>query len=384
MITDIERHNEEQAAVWKAHHEGHPTRVPMIVAVNVRYTMLLPEVNPEGYTFQDYFLNSEVMLDLQLRHQHWMQHHMPRDAQLGLPERWTVNVDFQNSYEALWFGCQIRYIEGNPPDTIPLLADDDRKRMVFDRGMPDPFAGEWMERNWGHYEYFKQREQEGFEFHGRPVVAGSPTGLGMDGPLTVACNLRGATEVCLDLKADPDYFHELMTYMTEADIVRIQAYRERLGQPRESKAWGFADDSIQLISVQDYREHVLPYHRRLTETFGADGPNSIHLCGDATRHFRMIRDELKVMSFDTGFPVDFGWLRQEVGPDVTIWGGPPVELLRSSTPEQVTAECRRILGTGIMEGGKFILQEANNLPPRTNLEACRLFYEKGKEWGRHQ
>ena len=380
MITDIERHNEEQAAVWKAYHEGKPIRVPVTVGTSVRYTLALPEANPDEVTFEEYFEDADVMFDHQLRHQYWLQHHLPRDARLGLPEQWSVSVDFQNSYEAGWYGCEMVYPEGQPPDTIPLLADDGRKRMLFDRGLPDPFSGGWMQRNWEYYARFQERA-EGFEFHGRPVVAGGPTAQGTDGPFTVACCLRGATEVCLDLKADPEYFHELMAYITEATIARIRAYRERLGQPVESEAWGFADDSVQLLSVADYREHVLPYHRKLVETFGPKGPNSIHLCGDATRHFPTIRDELNVTSFDTGFPVDFGPLRAELGPDVAISGGPHVELLRTATPDQVMARCREILESGVMAGGKFILREGNNLAPGTPEENVSAMYEAARRYG---
>ena len=98
----------------------------------------------------------------------------------------------------------------------------------------------------------------------------------------------------------------------------------------------------------------------------------MHLCGDATRHFPMLRDELNVMSFDTGFPVDHGRLRQTLGPDVEILGGPEVTLLRHGTPEAVYERTRAILQSGVMEGGRFILREGNNLPPccpEANLEA---------------
>jgi len=128
---------------------------------------------------------------------------------------------------------------------------------------------------------------------------------------------------------------------------------------------------------------VLPYHRRLIATFGPEGPNSIHLCGDATRHFKTIRDELKVTSFDTGFPVDHGALRRELGPDVTIQGGPHVELLRTGTPRAVRAEAKRILQSGAMAGGKFILREANNLAPLTPVANVAALYAACKEFGRY-
>ncbi len=375
-------HNAEQAAVWKAFWEGKPTRVPMILGVSSRYTVLNPEANPEGYDFEDFFCRPEAMYRHLLRKQHFIRHHLWCDQEMGLPDKWQVAVDFQNSYEALWFGCPIHFREGQVPDTTPILADDN-KRMLFDRGLPDPFAATgWMARAWEYYEQFRAWTADD-EFEGRPIEVTGVPGVGTDGVFTTACALRDPTRLMLDIYEDPGYIHELMAFLTEAFIRRIRAYRERLGQPVESTAFGLADDAIQMLSVEHYREFVLPYHKRLVAEFGSQGPNSMHLCGDATRHFRTIRDELNVMSFDTGFPVDFGWLRQELGPEVTIYGGVHVEVLRRGPAEAIVAEVRRILSSGIMEGGKFVLRDANNLAPYTPPEHVRVMYETVKEYGRY-
>ena len=134
----------------------------------------------------------------------------------------------------------------------------------------------------------------------------------------------------------------------------------------------FADDSIQLISTDMYRRQVLPWHRLYLAQWSVAGPHAIHLCGDAARHFPTIRDELRVMSFDTGFPVDHGALRKALGPDVEILGGPEVALLLRGSPQDIYERTRGILQSGVMAGGRFVLREANNLPPgcpQANLEA---------------
>jgi uroporphyrinogen-III decarboxylase len=375
---DFEKHNAEVDEVWKAYHAGSPSRVPMILGISSRYTILGRDANPKGISFEDYFLNPDVMFEHQLQHQWWIRHNLIADHPMGLPDEWAVNVDFQNSYEAMWFGCELKFMEGECPDTVPLLKDDN-KRELFDRGIPDPFGG-WMAKNWEYLDHFAERAKD-TEFMGRPVKAGAPTACGTDGIFTVACNIRGATQVCLDMYTDPDYYHELMTYILEATIARVKAYRKRLGQPVESRALGYADDSILLLSEAAYREFVLPYHKRYFAEFGADGPNSIHLCGDATRHFKTIRDELKVNAFDTGFPVDFAWLREELGPDVTINGGPHVEVLRRGPAEMIDAEAKRILQSGVTEGGKFIFREGNNLAPHTPPEHVAAMYEACKRYG---
>ena len=110
-------------------------------------------------------------------------------------------------------------------------------------------------------------------------------------------------------------------------------------------------------------------------------PRGIHLCGDATRHFVTLRDELNVQSFDTGFPVDFGKLRRELGPDVEIMGGPPVADLLHGTPESVYEKSKQILLSGIKEGGRFILREGNNLPPCTPVENLEAMYRACLDYG---
>jgi len=383
-VIDYERHNAEVKAVWEAYRKGTPARVPMVLGINARYTTFGHEANPRGVTFDRYFNDPEVMLTRQLEHQSWVRRHVPQDAEMGPPEKgWSLHVDFQNTYEAGWFGCEVRYFDGEVPDTVPLLQDDRRKGALFDRGLPDPFSGGRMRKNWEFYDFFRQRQAEGFTWEGRPILNVTPTGLGTDGPLTVACNVRGASEFYADMAGDPAYAREFLGFITDGIIARIRAYRERLGLPLRTPGYGFADDAIQSISTGMYRDLVMPFHKRLIEAFSEGAPNAIHLCGDATRHFRLLRDELNIRSFDTGFPVDFGWVRGQVGPGVEIKGGPSIMFLQTASPEQVREEVRRILGSGVTEGGRFTLREGNNLPPGVPIENLWAMYETARECGRY-
>jgi uroporphyrinogen-III decarboxylase len=107
----------------------------------------------------------------------------------------------------------------------------------------------------------------------------------------------------------------------------------------------------------------------------------MHLCGDATRHFSFLVNHFNVRSFDTGFPVDHGWLRKEVGLDVEIKGGPTIMTIRDGMPEQIRSEVQRICQSGVMAGGKFIMIAANNLAPGTSVQNIREFYEAAKLYG---
>ena len=87
----------------------------------------------------------------------------------------------------------------------------------------------------------------------------------------------------------------------------MTAWRKLAGIPiPNNDGFGFADDSVAMISTAMYREHVLPYHRRLCDAFSSPTQlRGIHLCGDATRHFhkeRMCRETLAVYRELAGSP----------------------------------------------------------------------------------
>ena len=371
-------HNQEMRSAWDAYHRGAPYRVPVIVGTNTRFFMFNANANPEGMDFERYTEDPNLMFDVALRYQRWSRFNLLQDAELGLPERWWIGIDFQNYYESAWFGCKVHYIPGEVPDTRPDFFDSPER--VMENGLPGPFSG-IMSRAIEYYEAMKARAQKE-AFLDRPIEVGAPgCGMGSDGPMTVACNLFGPEFVCTAMAEEPDRMRELFTFITDATLQRMMAFRKKYGVPVPQDGFGMADDSIALISTAMYREQILPHHRRLYNTLGNDTPRSIHLCGNSTRHFLTLRDELNIRTFDTGFPVDFGQLRQSLGPDVRIQGGPHVELLRSATPEQVREEVRRILATGVLEGGMFVLREGNNLAPGTPLENIEAMVHAGREFG---
>jgi uroporphyrinogen-III decarboxylase len=215
-------------------------------------------------------------------------------------------------------------------------------------------------------------------YRDRPVRL-DPFGLYTCGPLTIATALRGS-EFYLDLAVDPPYARALLDFVTEGTIARIHAHRRFFGLEEIAPDLFFADDAIQMISGEMLAEFMLPIYRKLKAALTTADRIKIHLCGDATRHFKLLRDELGVYDFETGYPVDFGWLRQELGPEVTIHGGPSAIMLQQARPEEVRAETERILNSGICDGGRFVLREGNNLAPgtpRANLEAM---YETARAW----
>ncbi len=376
---DFVSHNAEVKEVWDRINQRRPIRVPVILGTNTRYFLLGGSANEEGMDFQRYIECPGAMFRTQLRFQRWSRFNLLQDAELGLPEAWSVGVDLQNFYEAAWLGCPIEYLPGQVPDTRPIYRDNPER--LIDQGIPDPFSG-WLGRAADYEDRFRELA-EGYEYMGRPVHVHPGTGMGTDGPFTAACNLCGPEFVCLELMENPERIQRLLAFLTEAIVVRIKAWMHRWGVSPPVDGCGIADDSVAMLSVAHYREHVLPHHRRYFEALGTSKGHGIHLCGNATHLFPTLVQELGIQSFDTGFPVDFGALRRTLGPDIQIQGGPHVEFLLSRSPAEVREEVRRILESGIMDGGRFMLREGNNLAPGTPLENTEAMVLAGREFGRY-
>jgi len=383
---DFDKHNEQLKELLDP--DTRPYRAACSIVGSITNYLLNPELNTRGWTFRDFFESVDIQIAAELEFQKWQRFNVICDREMGLPsDGWRMNINFQNCYDATWFGCPLHYHVGQVPDTVEILADE--KTRLYDLPDPDPLSSGLMGRA---LEFYEQMEDKcaGMEFEGRPVIP--PDGLageGTDGPLDCAYKLRGAGNLLTDMLTDEDYYHDLMGYITRNIIRRIKAAKEfrwsrRPNSPDKGNyksMGGFADDAVALLSSQHYQEFVLPYHKMIFDEFASPGGVWVHLCGDATRHFKFIVDNLNAIAFDTGFPVDFGWLRKELGPDIHINGGPTVMLLKDGTPDAIDAEVRRIANSGVLEGGKFTFIAANNLAPRTPVENIAAFYESVKRWG---
>jgi hypothetical protein len=380
-MATTERHNQGVAEVWRAFHEGHPTRVPCYFNIGRRFWLLTPWLNERRHTFQQYLEDPAVQWEVQLGLERWLREEPFQDTEVGLPAEWPgLRPDFQNIYEAVWLGCPLEYRTEQVPDSRPLLKE--RKGDLVSLTIPDPLHGGIQGRGLEFYEYFEERRKREM-FAGRPVGKPILCGGGTDGPFTVACNLRGTTELCLDLYEDPRYALELLEFVTEAIIVRVRAVRRFNGAELPQQGWGFADDSTQLLTEKHYRDFVLPFHQRLIAEFSKGGPNSMHLCGHVQRLLPVLNRELNVQDFDLGFPVDLGEARRALGPGVMLRGNLHPEVLREGPAARVRAEVAAILRSGVMEGGQYAFCDGNNVAPGTPVAHFLAAYETVKELGQY-
>lgn len=382
---NYKEHNEEVRKVWETFEQGNPIRMPMMAGTSPRFFLLDPKINYRKKSFQEYTEDPDLMFEMQAEFDRYKRLYVMGDHEMGYPEKdggWLVNIDLQNYYEAAWFGSEVKYPEKESPYPAPFL-NEDNKELLFEKGIPDPFSGIFgMARD--YYEHFMERKKD-YLLDGYPVKQiGTPFQC-TDGPFTIACDLFGAAMACTLLLEEPEYMQELFAFLTEATIQRIRAWRRYLGTPELTRSFTFADDSIMLLSPAMYRECVLPWHKKLAQGISTlEKPGMVHLCGDATRHYKVIATEMKVGAFDTGYPVKHGELARELGPEIAIYGGPTVEFLRTSTPEKIREEARRIIEEVKPYTKKFVLRDANNMAPGTPLENIAALHEAAKLYGTYE
>ncbi|MAX25890.1 MAG: hypothetical protein CMJ19_15430 [Phycisphaeraceae bacterium] len=373
--------NDEKALIWKAYQDRKPTRVPVRLYTNPRVVLLNEQWNPEGFTFQQVTEDPKLHIEISLRHSLYrrtvLNHYT--DEPTGLPEFWDVELMIYNIYEAAMFGAPIDYLPQQVPDTKVCLTDEN-KLEIFKQDISNPLESPFI-KHWLDFNRQMMEIARDMTFEGRPVRVMPWSICGTDGPVTVAMNLRGP-QFMEDMIIEPAYADRLMRWIMQAAINRRAAFESYWGD-RIGHGNGMADDSVAMLSTQMYEQQVLPIHRMFYEAVSSDRPRCMHLCGDVTRHFSLIHRELGVTSFDTGFPVNFGQLRNQLGDDVEILGGVEVAKLMNGTADEVYQRTRDILQTGVMRGGRFIMREGNNLPPNCPLENLEAMYQATLEFGKY-
>lgn len=384
---DFERHNEEVRALLAAFEQRRAPRAPCVAGGSISNYFLNPELNTRRLEFRQYFEDVEVQVRAQLEFQQWVRFNLLCDREMGVPtDGWQLATDFQNSYEASWFGCRLVYHPGLIPDTLPAL---DSLESVRDLADPDPLKDGLVGRAVEFFDAMLEMCPR-LEHLGAPVrPPGAITGEGSDGPFDAAVKLRGSV-VLLEMLLFPDRFHALMEYITRNIIRRVKALKEyRWSRVPNSPDTGrmqnpgfcLADDAVAMLSLEQYREHVFPHHRRIVQELAVPGRLFVHLCGSATHLFPIMVEKLGATGFDTGFPVDHGALRKTLGPDVLIAGGPTVMRIKDGPAAAIDADVRSICESGALEGGRFHFIAANNMAPCTPVEHVEALWNAVKRYG---
>jgi len=298
-------------------------------------------------------------------------------AMLNYYERYQPDVvlaynDLAKEAEA--FGCRVKYSDYVVPSIdAHVLAEDKAKLATIP--MPDPY---------------RTARLPGFLEQCEALVKAklpAATGAVAVGPWTIAMLMRNPETMLLDTFEDPQFIHDLMRVAT--DFCKV--WGEAIAKTGIGLSFSEPTASISLISPDNYRELVAPYHKDLVDHFKAKKIGvTTHICGTTYPIYEdLIQCGFTTISFDLdqqGDPTRYvdqldRFMQIARGRAVAI-GNVDATKFEKTSKEAMQADVKRCIDTAARHSG-FILSTSCEIPPRSDPEAVRWFMDAAHEYGRY-
>ncbi len=266
---------------------------------------------------------------------YYLDHRVLVEANLAMVE--VFNIDLVQAIsdpyrETHDFGAAIEFPhDGLPLSHRPMLADPgDLRKLV----KPDPVTGRRMSDRLEAIRLF--REQVG----GRIPIMGW-----VEGALAEAADLRGVSNLMVDLVEEPEWVEELLELCTEVAIGFARAQVEA-----GADIIGLGDAVGSLVGPVLYRQFALPYEQRIfaaVRELGALG--RLHICGNTNRIVGdMVTSGAGIIDLD--WMVDWEGAVRKYGDSISFCGNfDPVAVMLHGAPEDVyraTVRCMTSGGAG--------------------------------------
>ncbi len=339
-------------------------RPPVVCSLGYRFLR-----EARGAPIGDYFENPRAQLEQQLLNHKWVVEHMMDDRVIDT-ERVTVSPDLQD-IRGGYFPIGTMWTDGVGPMAAPLL---EMPADVYALEVPEPTANLYGRRIEWYHAMLEMAGEYDVTLNRRPLEV-RPTVSGLGGPFPDAYALA-RDRLFYWVHEAPEAVQALMAKVTEAFINYTRYCRTLTGASMVNL--GMGADAAEMLSPAMFREFVLPYYLRAYEAF--PGTRGLHMCGRIDHLLPLLAGEMGITSLNGfGFVTDRERLAEVMGGRVVMSGGISPDLLLRGTPDEVRAECRRYLETFAPVGG-YILQDGNNVAPRTPLANLAAMVEAASEW----
>jgi uroporphyrinogen decarboxylase len=298
-------------------------------------------------------------------------------ATLNYYERYQPDVvlaynDLAKEAEAT--GCGVKYSDYVVPSIATHVLQEDKGKLARIE-IPDPAKD-------GRLPAFLE-VCEGL------VAAKLPTAVGAVavGPWTIAMLMRNPEVMLLDTFEDPGFIHELMRFSTEF----CKRWGDAIARTRIGLSFSEPTASISLISPDNYREFVAPYHKELVDHFKARKVGlTTHICGTTYPIYEdLIACGFSTVSFDLDQQSDPALHVDQLARFVEVARGRAVAignvdatLFERASRAEIEAEVRRCVDTAARQSG-WILSTSCEIPPRSSPEIVRWFMDAAREYGRY-
>ena len=358
--------------LWEDFGRRENRRVPMTFVCDEQMWL-----KASGHKFGEFYKDPQIHLKVQLEGQRWFRDNVAGDMIPGYPERWPIVIqEWMDENE--FFGCEVVYQEDDYAWALPLPLD---KESLL-KHIADLDPEERVRENSAYKMYQVLKElADGMVYLDRPVDVGPPGG-GTHGIFTKAAEIRGLEQICVDLHEDPEFAENLLNLVTDKTIARIKAFRKLTGVEAtlpSKGGWGFADDSLQMLSGDMYERFVLPCHERLYSAM-TPGARSIHLCGRSSQHYELLRHKLGVTSIDGPGPfIDHGHYLRTLGPEFSFSAQTDHSVLARGSESEIDGMMQKLLSPEAKLPGRFSI--CGFVHRDTNLRNLEVCYASAHKYG---
>jgi uroporphyrinogen decarboxylase len=294
---------------------------------------------------------------------YYLDHQVLVDANMAMVEDFGADIvqAISDPYrEASGFGAEIEFPhDGLPLCKVPLLAQPEGLR---DLSQPDPTASPRMLDRLQAIRAMRDRVGDDI-----PVMGW------VEGAMAEAADLRGDSNLLLDLYDRPDWVTELLEICTEVAITFAQAQVEA-----GAHIVGMGDAIASQVSPAMYRQFALPYEKRIFQAVHDMGALArLHICGNTSKIVGdMVESSADIIDLD--WMVDWQSASEDYGDRVTFFGNfDPVAVVLHGSPDAVyeaTLDCLRIGGNRSISGAGC------EIPDRTPHENLRAHVRALRDW----
>ena len=295
-------------------------------------------------------------------------HKVFTQAQIAAYKRYQPDImimmwDLSMDIEAM--GNTLRYPEHSMSIVVHEYLADKRKLSVLQ--IPDP---QQDGRIPGYLEACNELKN---------VVTEAPVSGVIAGPWTIAMGLRGASNLILDTKMDPDFVHKLMEISTAA----TKAFTEALVEIGIGIGYSEAPASCNLISPGIYRDFVFPYHKQLVSCFKEKKVGiGIHICGNANPILEdMVATGASNISVDSG--TDLARAAAAARGKAVLIGNVPTECFLAENKDVMRDAVVKCLDQVVGDSG-YILAPGCEVPTIAPAEKIDWFMELASEVGSYR
>lgn len=276
--------------------------------------------------------------------------------------------------EAEAFGCRVKYSDYVVPSIDRHVLQEDKAALARIT-LPDPY---------------KTARLPGFLEQCEALVrARFPAALGAVavGPWTIAMLMRNPEVMLMDTFEDPQFIHALMRVTTDF----CKTWGEAIVKTGIGLSYSDPTASISLISPDNYREFVAPYHKEVVDHFKAKKVGvTVHICGTTYPIYEdLIGCGFTAVSFDLDQQADPALHVDQLARFMDVSHGRIAAIgnvdatkFETATKEEIQADVRRCIDTAARRSA-WVLSTSCEIPPRSKPEIVSWFMEAAREYGRY-